>query len=55
MEQFDPAINYGPNDAGISALTIVLGILGLIAISWLFGQIYAQLAKLFEAYKKNES
>ena len=22
MEGFDPAINYGPNDAGISALTI---------------------------------
>ena len=54
MEGFDPAINYGPNDAGISALTIVLGISGLIAISWLFGKIYAQLAKLFEANKKNE-
>ena len=55
MEGFDPAINYGPNDAGISALTIVLGILGLIAISWLFGKIYAQLAKLIEANKKNGS
>ena len=55
MEGFDPAINYGPNDAGISALTIVLGFLGLIAISWIFGKIYAQLAKLFEANKKNES
>ena len=55
VEGFDPAINYGPNDAGISALTIVLGILGLIAISWLFGKIYAQLAKLFEANKKNKS
>ena len=55
MEGFDPAINYGPNDAGISALTIVLGILGLIAISWLFGKIYTQLAKLFETNKKNES
>ena len=55
MEGFDPAINYGPNDAGISALTIVLGIIGLIAISWLFGKIYEQLGKLFEANKKNES
>ena len=55
VEGFDPAINYGPNDAGISALTIVLGIVGLIAISWLFGKIYEQLAKLFEANKKNES
>ena len=55
MEGFDPAINYGPNDAGISALTIVLGIIGLIAISWLFGKIYEQLAKLLESNKKNES
>ena len=55
MEGFDSAINYGPNDAGISALTIVLGISGLIAISWLFGKIYSQLAKLFEANKKNKS
>ena len=50
MEGFDPAINYGPNDAGISALTIVLGIVGVIAISWLFGKIYEQLAKLFEEW-----
>ena len=55
MEGFDPAINYGPNDAGISALTIVLGIIGLIAISWLFGKIYEQLANLFEGNKKKES
>ena len=55
MEGFDPAINYGPNDAGISALTIVLGIVGVISISWLFGKIYEQLAKLFEANKESES
>ena len=55
MEGFDPAINYGPNDAGISAITIILGIVGLIAISWLFGKIYAQVAKLFETNKKDES
>ena len=55
MEGFDPAINYGPNDAGISAITIILGIVALIAISWLFGKIYEQLAKLFEGNKKNES
>ena len=55
MEGFDPAINYGPNDAGISALTIVLGIIGLIAISWLFGKIYEKSVKLFEANKKNKS
>jgi len=55
VEGFDPAINYGPNDAGISAITIVFGIMGLIAISWLFGKIYDQLVKWFEANKKNES
>ena len=55
MEGFDPAINYGPNDAGISALTIILGIVGLIAISWLFGKIYAQVAKFFESNEKKDS
>ena len=54
MEPFDPAINYGPNDAGISAITIILGIIGLIAISWLFGKIYAQVAKVFEDKYKND-
>ena len=55
MEGFDPAINYGPNDAGISAITIILGIVGLIAVVWIFGKIYEQLAKLFEANTKNKS
>ena len=55
MEGFDPAINYGPNDAGISAVTIILGIVGLIAISWLFGKIYAQVAKILERNDKNNS
>ena len=55
MEGFDPAINYGPNDAGISAITILLGILSLIVLSWLFGKIYAQVANLFENNNKNES
>ena len=54
MEGFDPAINYGPNDAGISAITIILGIVGLIAISWLFGKIYAQVANFLENNKKND-
>ena len=55
MEGFDPAINYGPNDAGISAVTIILGIIGLIVASWLFGKIYAQVAKFFEGNEKNDS
>ena len=53
MEGFDPAINYGPNDAGISAITIVLGISSLIIVSWLLGKIYAVLAKFFENNNKN--
>ncbi len=53
MEGFDPAINYGPNDAGISAVTIILGIVSLIVISWLFGKIYAQVANFFENNNKN--
>ena len=55
MEGFDPAINYGPNDAGISAITISLGIIGLITISWLFGKTYAQVVKFFETNNKNDS
>ena len=54
MEPFDPAIKYGPNDAGISAITILVGIVGLIAISWLFGKIYAQVAKVFENNNKSD-
>ena len=54
VEGFDPAINYGPNDAGISAITIILGIIGLIFISWLFGKTYAQVAKFFENQNKND-
>ena len=48
MEGFDPAINYGPNDAGISAITILLGIFSLIVALWLFGKIYAQIDKLLK-------
>tara|TARA_Y100001968_G_scaffold285516_1_gene285564 strand:+ start:950 stop:1123 length:174 start_codon:yes stop_codon:yes gene_type:complete len=48
VEGFDPAINYGPNDAGISAITIILGIMSLIVFSWIFGKMYAQVAKFFE-------
>ena len=48
MEGFDPAINYGPNDAGISAITIIFGIISLLVMSFLFGKIYTQIAKFFE-------
>tara|TARA_Y100001968_G_scaffold46194_1_gene36346 strand:- start:1010 stop:1177 length:168 start_codon:yes stop_codon:yes gene_type:complete len=55
MEAFDPAINYGPNDAGISAITIVLGIISIIIISWLFGKIYTQITNLFDENKKDDA
>ena len=55
MERFDPAINYGPNDAGISAITIILGIFSLIVISWLFGKIYAQVTRFFENDNKDDT
>ena len=54
MEGFDPALHYGPNDAGISAITIIKGIISLIVVSWLFGKIYAQLANIFENNNKND-
>ena len=54
MEGFDPAINYGPNDAGISAITIILGIISLIVVSWLFGKIYSQVANIFENKNEND-
>tara|TARA_B100000700_G_scaffold285057_1_gene338772 strand:- start:136 stop:303 length:168 start_codon:yes stop_codon:yes gene_type:complete len=54
VEGFDPAINYGPNDAGISAISIILGVISLILVSWLFGKIYSKLANLFESNKKDD-
>ena len=53
MEGFDPAINYGPNDAGISSITIIIGIISLVFFSWLFGKIYKQVAKFFDKDKNN--
>tara|TARA_Y100001968_G_scaffold331482_1_gene386312 strand:+ start:1483 stop:1641 length:159 start_codon:yes stop_codon:yes gene_type:complete len=48
VEGFDPAINYGPNDAGISSISIILGIIGLVFLSWIFGKVYSQISKVFE-------
>ena len=55
VEGFDPAINYGPNDAGISAITIILGILSLIVASWLFTKIYAKISSIYEKKNKNDT
>ncbi len=51
METFDPAINYGPNDAGASAVTIALVIIGILLISWLFGATYGLIANLINSRK----
>jgi len=53
VEGFDPAINYGPNDAGISAITIILGIISIMIFSWLFGKIYGQVVIFFDKSRKN--
>ena len=46
MDSFDNAIHYGPNDAGISTLTILLGIFSILIVSWLLGAGYGLLADL---------
>ena len=46
MDSFDPAINYGPNDAGISAISIILVVIGLIIGSWLIGAGYSLITDL---------
>tara|TARA_Y100001968_G_scaffold304073_1_gene318776 strand:+ start:1077 stop:1244 length:168 start_codon:yes stop_codon:yes gene_type:complete len=53
MFDFDPAINYGPNDAGVSTASIILAVVGLLAVSWLFGAIYGLLANYFNNNKTN--
>ena len=40
MYNFDPAINYGPNDAGVSALSIVIALLAISVGFWALGKLY---------------
>ena len=47
MYSFDPAINYGPNDAGVSALSIVLVSLGVVMTLSLFAAAYGSIANFF--------
>ena len=54
MDPFDPAINYGPNDAGISAITIILVTFGLVASIWLFGSAYAFITDLLSKDKTSK-
>ena len=51
MEPFDPAINYGPNDAGVSALTIVLATVGVFVAIWAFGAISSLIQAMIDSKK----
>ena len=53
MDPFDPAINYGPNDAGISAITIILVVIAIIAGSWTIGKLYGSITDLFTKSKNS--
>ena len=55
MEAFDPAMHYGPNDAGVSALSITLVVLGIVFGSWLIGAIYGAISAYIEKnFKKDD-
>ncbi len=48
MDPFNPAINYGPNDAGVSAISIALVIISLIIGIWAIGALYNLIINFFE-------
>ena len=51
MEAFEPAIHYGPNDAGISAINIIAIIIAIIIVPLAFNFIYSQVSKILEKDK----
>ncbi|WP_269623374.1 hypothetical protein [Prochlorococcus marinus] len=55
MDPFDPAIHYGPNDAGVSALSITLVVIGLLVGSWAFGALYGILSNYLKGKKKGNN
>ena len=54
MDPFDPAIHYGPNDAGVSAFSIVIVVVGLLAGSWAFGALYGLISNYLKGNNENE-
>jgi len=54
MESFDPAIHYGPNDAGVSALSIALVVIAILIGSWAFGAASALISNYFKRKDNNE-
>ncbi|AAQ00487.1 MULTISPECIES: hypothetical protein [Prochlorococcus] len=55
MDPFDPAIHYGPNDAGVSAISIALVVLGLLVGSWAFGALYGIISNYFQGKGKKDN
>ena len=55
MSSFDSAIHYGPNDAGISAFSILMVSLGLLIVSWFFGAAYGFLSGLIAKSRQSSS
>ena len=47
MNTFDPAINYGPNDAGITAFSIIFAILILIVGTWSISLLFSYVSRYF--------
>ena len=54
MDPFDPAIHYGPNDAGVSAFSIALVVIGLLVGSWAFGALYGLISNFLKENKQND-
>ena len=54
MDPFDPAIHYGPNDAGVSAFSIALVVIGLLVGSWAFGALYGLISNSLKGNKPND-
>ena len=54
MYNFDPAINYGPNDAGASAISILFVVLGILVGFLLIGFLYGFLANLINSRREKE-
>ena len=53
MTPFDPLINYGPNDAGVSSYSIILIVVFVLISSWLFGALYGLITRFI--FKKDSS
>ncbi len=53
MDPFDPALHYGPNDAGVSAFSIALVVIGILVSSWAFGAISALIGNYLKGKKKD--